>query len=183
MTIISLIVCDLDFPSPPIYGDQEAVFASMTTVLSLLVENVKFVATIAEVTRQPSSTAWILGLAFSFSVDGLKRTALWNKGLVAILRLLCMNPSLASFNALELVYLRSKFGCGYVGIVIVLVIGCARAAVFEDWKALIWLDVHWKVSMLVGAELGLEAFMDTSVWGLQRYKLLDPPKPNAHEDF
>ena len=162
------------FPSPPLFGDLEVVFGGTMALFALLIENVKFAASIAEVVKKPESTAWVFGMALSVLFEVLKRTGFWYRGMRATLRSLGWNENRANVNALKGVFLRSQQGCGYATFAIVLGIGTLRAIIFSDVRAIIWLDVNNMVPIVLAAEFGCELFEDLVVWGLHRFWRVEP---------
>ena len=58
-------------------------------------------------------------------------------------------------------------------------VGCIRAAVFKDWRAVLWLDVHWIVPVFIAAEFGLEVVKDVAVWAAHKFGLIKLPQPRV----
>ena len=59
----------------PIHGDQESVFGQTMAGISILIENIKFVAAFCGVVVNPASNAWIVGLASCIPLEVLKVNA------------------------------------------------------------------------------------------------------------
>ena len=79
-------------------------------------------------------------------------------------------------SALELVYLHSLGGTGYVAPVMAMCIGCVRAVTFGDATAIVWLDVSPTVWKVLLAQIAFRLVADPIVWaadkmGLQRFEL------------
>ena len=67
---------------------------------------------------------------------------------------------LAKMSALELVYLHSLGGTGYVAPTMAVCIGCVRAATFGDPYAIVWLDVTPTVWKVLLAQLASQVIAD-----------------------
>ncbi len=83
---------------------------------------------------------------------------------------------MAQVSALELVYLHSLGGTGYVAPVMAVCIGCVRAATFGDATAIVWLDASPTVWKVLLAQLASQIVGDVAVravkkLGLQRFEL------------
>jgi hypothetical protein len=83
---------------------------------------------------------------------------------------------LAKMSALELVYLHSLGGTGYVAPTMAVCIGCVRAATFGDPYAIVWIDVSptvWKVllAQLASQVVADAAVLATQKLGLQKFEL------------
>jgi hypothetical protein len=124
----------------------------------------------------------------------LQRVELWAAGRLAAQFGLQWPVSAVHTDALELVYLRSLGGTGYVASTMAMCIGCLRAATFGDPAAIVWLDVSPTVWRVLVAQLAFGVLADTTVWaverrGLQRFELsarfaADHPLRNtAFRDF
>jgi hypothetical protein len=79
-------------------------------------------------------------------------------------------------NTLELVYLHSLGGTGYVAPVMAMCIGCMRAATFGDATAIVWLDASPTVWKVLLAQLASQIVGDVAVraakkMGLQKFEL------------
>ena len=166
-------------PKPSILGDQEANFGMVAAFFSLLFENAKIVATIAEVAYQPSSTAWKVGLVVSFLSDTAKRSGLWNHFLVKLFSLANINKDLASVTSIHTTYLRAQGSCGYVALSVVVSLGCARWVVFGDPRSIIWLDVNSTVPLVILMTMSCQAAQDILLLMLDRYGFVDFPISSA----
>ncbi len=121
---------------PPLLGDIEAQFSSSCALTALIIGNAASVSTIVEAMLAPQSTAWVLGLTVSSLIEMLTRTGtaqrfeLWvAAGLPARFELQ-WPVRMVQTTALEVVYLRSLGGTGYVTPTMALCIGCLRAVAF-----------------------------------------------------
>ena len=137
-------------PTPSIRGDQESVFGNLIATTAVLVECLPVVVTLLEVSRQPSSRSWIVGLSLTLVVDILKHTAVWHTVLVYLL-----SPSgkqgLVMLSAIHVAYIRAQRGACMVAVSLVVAVGSFRAFVFDDLRAVIWLDIHPSVALALGA--------------------------------
>ncbi len=70
--------------------------------------------------------------------------------------------------ALELVYLRSLGGTGYVALTMAVCIGCLRPVTLGDPTAIVWLDVSQTVWHVLVAQLAFGAIADAMVWAVER---------------
>ncbi len=70
---------------------------------------------------------------------------------------------LAQMSALELVYLHSLGGTGYVAPVMAVCIGCGRAVTFGDATAIVWIDVSPTVWRVLSAQLASQIVGDSAV--------------------
>jgi hypothetical protein len=77
----------------------------------------------------------------------------------------------AKICVLELVYLHSLGGTGYVAPTMAVCIGCARAVTFGDPYAIIWLDVNPTVWKVLLAQLVSQVVADATVRAIQRLGL------------
>jgi hypothetical protein len=100
----------------------------------------------------------------------------------------------AQMSALELVYLHSLGGTGYVAPTMAVCIGCVRAATFGDSYAIVWLDVTPTVWKVLLAQIASQVLADAAVLamqmrGLQKFELSahfaagHPPCNTAVRDF
>jgi hypothetical protein len=154
----------------------------MAAVFALMCGNASSVATIVEAMLAPDSTAWVLSLTVSFLFEVITRTgiqqriSLWAAAKLAAKFDLHWPVRLAQMSTLELVYLHSLGGTGYVTPVMAVCIGCVRAATFGDAAAIVWLDVSPMVWKVLLAQLASQVAGDAAVraakkMGLQRFEL------------
>ena len=73
-------------PEPPLVGDQEAMFGTVVAFVSLMFENARYIATLAEVVYTPESQAWKVGIAASAFVELAKRSGVWSRTLSRLLK-------------------------------------------------------------------------------------------------
>ena len=74
-------------------------------------------------------------------------------------------------NTLQLVYLHSLGGTGYVAPTMAVCIGCVRAATFGDPYAIVWLDVTPTVWKVLLAQLASQVVADAAVLAIQKLGL------------
>jgi hypothetical protein len=154
---------------PPILGDIEALFGYAAAFFALIIGNASSVATLVEVVLSPASTAWALSLAVSALLTILtctrvmQRAELWAAARLAAQFGLQWPARFADSDALELLYMRSLGGTGYVAFMMAISIGCVRAVTFGDPAAIVWLDVSPTVWRVLVAQLVLGAMADATV--------------------
>jgi hypothetical protein len=154
---------------PPILGDIESLFGYAAAFFALIIGNAASVATLVEVVLSPASTAWALSLAASALLTILtctrvmQRAELWAAARLAAQFGLQWPARFADSDALELLYLRSLGGTGYVALMVAISIGCVRAVTFGDPAAIVWLDVSPTVWRVLLAQLLLGAMADATV--------------------
>ena len=73
-----------------------------------------------------------------------------------------------ALDMINIVYLEAQHGCGFVALSVALCIGCARAIVFKDWQAVVWIDIHPMLAVLFLAVFLCEILQDALVWGLDK---------------
>jgi hypothetical protein len=167
---------------PPLLGDVEAIYGYHAAFFALIIGNAASVASIVEAMLAPDSTAWAVSLVVSFLFQMIARTGiqqhveLWAAAKLAAKFDLQWPMRLALMSALELVYLHSLGGTGYVAPMMAVCIGCARAVTFGDATAILWLDVSPTVWMVLLAQLLSHIIGDAAVRavkkiGLQRFEL------------
>jgi hypothetical protein len=167
---------------PPLLGDVEAIYGYLAAFFALVIGNAASVASIVEAMLAPDSTAWILSLVVSFLFEMIARTGiqqrveLWAAAKLAAKLDREWPVRLAQMSTLELVYLHSLGGTGYVAPLMALCIGCVRAATFGDASAIVWLDVSPTVWKVLLAQLASQIFGDVAVravkkLGLQKFEL------------
>jgi hypothetical protein len=167
---------------PPLLGDLEATYGYLAAFFALIIGNAPSVAIIVEAMLAPDSAAWALSLVVSFVLEVIARTgvlqrvALWAAAKLAAKFDLHWPVRLAEMSTLELVYLHSLGGTGYVAPVMAVCIGCVRAATFGDATAIVWLDVSATVWKVLLAQLASQVSGDAAVraakkMGLQRFEL------------
>jgi hypothetical protein len=167
---------------PPLLGDIEAIYGYLATAFSLMIGNAASVATIVEPMLTPDSAAWVLTLIISFLFESIARTGvqqrveLWAAAKLAAEFEIQWPVRLAQMSAVELVYLHSLGGTGYVTPVLAVCIGCVRAVTFGDATAIVWLDVSPTVWKVLLAQLASQIVGDATVravkkMGLQNFEL------------
>jgi hypothetical protein len=185
---------------PPLLGDIEMQYGFFASMFALIIGNASSVATLVEVMLAPGSRSWVLSLAASALLEVPTRTGMLQRvelrvaGRLAAQFGLQWPVSAVHTDALELVYLRSLGGTGYVASTMAICIGCLRAATFGDPAAIVWLDVSPTVRWVLVAQIAFGVFADATVWavekgGLQHFELsarfaADHPLSNtAFRDF
>jgi hypothetical protein len=167
---------------PPLFGDIEASYGPMVAQFALIIGNVASVATIVEVMLAPTSTAWVVTLVVSLLIEIISRTGVQQRFELCVAAELAAKfeiqwpMRLAKMSALELVYLHSLGGTGYVAPTMAVCIGCVRAATFGDPYAIVWLDVSPMVWRVLLAQLASQVLADAAVLatqklGLQKFEL------------
>jgi hypothetical protein len=167
---------------PPLLGDVEAIYGYTAALFALFIGNAASVASIVEAMLAPDSTAWILSLVVSFLLKMIFRTGiqqrveLWAAAKLAAKLDREWPVRLAQMSTLELVYMHSLGGTGYVAPVMAVCIGCVRAVTFGDATAIVWLDASptvWKVllAQLASQIVGDAAVRATKKMGLQMFEL------------
>jgi hypothetical protein len=167
---------------PPLLGDIEAIYGYLAAFFALAIGNAGSVATIVEAMLAPTSTAWVLSLVVSFLFEMIARTGVLQRVALRVAAKLAAKLDLewpvrlALMSTLELVYLHSLGGTGYVAPVMAMCIGCVRAVTFGDATAIVWLDVSptvWKVllAQLASQIVGDAAVRAVKKMGLQKFEL------------
>jgi hypothetical protein len=167
---------------PPLLGDVEAFYGPNVAFFALIIGNAASVATIVEAVLAPTSTAWVVSLVVSLLTEVLTRTGIQQRFELCIAAELAARfeiqwpMRLAKMSALELVYLHSLGGTGYVAPTMAVCIGCVRAATFGDPYAIVWLDFSPTVWKVLLAQLASQVVADAGVLamqklGLQRFEL------------
>jgi hypothetical protein len=134
----------------------------MQMLVSIFIENSKFVSSLVEVIYTPSSRAWILGGSISCAIEVMKRCGWWQQMSVLVLGL-CGRAEWARMSSAKVLYLRTHASCGYVTVSMAFFFGCVRAASFGDWRCLFWLDVNATIPIMLLLQLLVEAGQDVSV--------------------
>ena len=111
-----------------------------------------------------------------FSTLIQQRVALWAAAKLAAKLDLQWSGRLAQMSTLELVYMHSLGGTGYVAPVMAVCIGCVRAVTFGDATAIVWLDASPTVWKVLLAQLASQIVGDAVVraakeMGLQKFEL------------
>jgi hypothetical protein len=159
---------------PPLLGDIEAIYGPLVASFALIIGNAAAVATIVEAALAPTSMAWVVSLAVSLLIEVLTRTGvqqrfeLWVAAKLAANFELQWPTRLTKISALELVYLHSLGGTGYVAPTMAVCIGCVRAATFGDPYAIVWLDVTPTVWKVLLAQLASQVVADAAVLAMQK---------------
>ncbi len=155
---------------PPLLGDVESAYGYIAAMCARLIGNAPFAGTIVSVMLTPDSYSWVIGLAVSFVLDFLDRTfymqALQNPLFTRLGMAKC-----ARSNALEDVYSVAQGGSMYIAPFMALCIGSYRAAVFQNPRAIVWLDVNDKVGWLLLAQTMSEIILDIVIMLLTKFKL------------
>ena len=127
-----------------------------------------------EVMLSPTSTAWLLSLTASALQEVLIRTGVQQRAELWVAARLAAQFGVqwplffAQTTALELVYLHSLGGTGYVALTMAVCIGCLRPVTLGDPTAIVWLDVSPTVWLVLVAQLAFGAFADAMVWAVER---------------
>jgi hypothetical protein len=162
---------------PPLLGDIEASYSYLVAFVALIIGNVASAAALVQAMLTPDSMAWLLSFALSSILEVLDRAGLMHRVEVSIAaRLeakigLSWPTHLATTNALELVYLRSLGGTGYVAPTMALCIGCLRAVTFGDPGAIVWVDVSQTVWRMLVAQLAFGFLADAIIWSVVKKRL------------
>ena len=159
-----------DTTIPPLLGDIEGSYGFIVAMCARLIGNAPFAGTIVSVMLTPNSYSWVIGLAVSFVLDFLDRTFYMQA---------LQRPILARFgkadkarcNALEDAYSIAQGGSMYIAPFMALCIGAYRAAVFQNPRAIVWLDVNDKVCWLLLAQTVSELIMDIAIKLRSHFKL------------
>jgi hypothetical protein len=167
---------------PALLGDIEAIYGPIVVAFALIIGNVASVATIVEAMLAPNSTAWVVSLVLSLPLEVLTRTGIQQRFELCVAAKLAARLEIqwpmrfVKMSALELVYLHSMGGTGYVALTMAVCIGCVRAATFGDPYAIVWLDVTPTVWKVLLAQLASQVVADAAVLavrklGLQKFEL------------
>jgi hypothetical protein len=162
---------------PPLLGDVEAIYGPQVASFALMIGNVASVATIVEAMLRPQSRAWVLSMVVSLLIEALTRTGIQQRFELCVAAKLAAKlelqwpTRLAKMSALELVYLHSLGGTGYVAPTMAVCIGCVRAATFGDPYAIVWLDVSPTVWKVLLAQLASQVVTDAAVLAIQKLGL------------
>jgi hypothetical protein len=164
---------------PPLLGDIERPYGYTTAMFAVIIDNAGSVANLVGAMLAPASTAWVLSFAVSAALEVLARTGVQQRAELWFAARLAAQLGWqwpAQTNALELVYLRSLGGAGYLAPTMLLCIGCVRALSFGDPRAIVWLDVSPGVWQVLLAQLSFEVLADVVSWaaerkGLQQFEL------------
>jgi hypothetical protein len=155
-------------PTPPIFGYQESNFAQGLALASLIFENTKFVAAILEVSENPLSGSWMVSLVASSIAEVLRRSGVFTRVGTWCFRNNSRIREAMALDMLNIVYLEAQQGCGFVAPCCALCIGCARAIVFKDWRAVLWMDIHPSLAVPFLGVVLCEVLQDSLVWGLDK---------------
>ena len=134
----------------------------MQMLVSIFIENSKFVSSLVEVIYTPSSRAWILGGSISCAIEVMKRCGWWQQMSVVILGL-CGRAEWARMSSAKVLYVRTHASCGYVTLSMAIFFGCVRAASFGDWRSIFWIDVNATIPIMLLIQLLVEAGQDIIV--------------------
>jgi hypothetical protein len=153
---------------PPLRGDIEVVYGNITAGLAIVVGNATFAATLVEVLVTPDSQGWIVGIVTS-SVQGIfvgtglvHRCEMW-----AIARLKLDSRYYGGRTALDEIFTHS--GGSSAASIVVLSIGCLRAATFGDVRAIVWYDVSPLVVWVMLAQVSCGFVSSVLVEALNRF--------------
>ena len=153
-------------PTPPIIGFQESNFAQGLALASLIFENTKFVAVILEVSENPHSRTWMVSLIASSIAEVSRRSGVFTRVGAWGFRNNSRIREAMALDMFNILYLEAQQGCGFVAPCCALCIGCARAIMFKDWRAVLWMDIHPSLAVLFLAVFLCEFLQDSVVWGL-----------------
>mmetsp|Transcript_18222 Transcript_18222/g.64071 ORF Transcript_18222/g.64071 Transcript_18222/m.64071 type:complete len:553 (-) Transcript_18222:54-1712(-) len=158
---------DLELAPPILHGDLDMAFGVLISMLSLIIESMKFVTGLAEVVQDASSLCWAATFAFSFLFEALLRTGLCAKKAAQLgdKNFICqVLRRLFELDALEVALLQSHFGVGYIGVAVTTACSMARAIRLGDSTAFLFADVSRRLPLLIGAELLYECCLDLIVY-------------------
>jgi hypothetical protein len=162
---------------PPLLGDVEAIYGYLAAFFALIIGNAASVASIVEAMLAPESTAWILSMVVSFLFEMIARTGIQQRvELRAAAKLaakfdLQWPMRMAQMSTLELVYMHSLCGTGYVATVMAVCIGCVRAVTFGDATAIVWLDASPTVWKVLLAQLASQIVGDAAMKAVKKMRL------------
>jgi hypothetical protein len=167
---------------PPLLGDVEAIYGYLSAFFALIIANAASVAAIVEAMLRPQSRAWVLSMVISLLIEVVNRTGiqqrveLWVAAKLVAKFDLQWSTRIARMSTLELVYLHSLGGTGYVAPVMAVCIGCVRAVTFGDATAIVWLDASPTVWKVLSAQLASQIVADAAVraakkLGLQQFEV------------
>jgi hypothetical protein len=162
---------------PPLLGDIEAIYGYLAAFFALIVRSAATVATIVEAMLALDSTALGNQLGRLVARRGNRshrhpascRAMCCSKACSEVRRPVA--GALGPMSALELVYLHSLGGTGYVAPVMAMCIGCVRAVTFGDATAIVWLDVSPTVWRVLLAQLASQIAADAAVRAVKKMGL------------
>ena len=146
---------------------------------ALSIGNAASAATIVEAMLAPTSMARVVSVVVSLLLEGLARTGVRQRFELCIAARLAAKVELpwqmrfAKMSALELVYLHSLGGTGYIAPTRAACIGCVQSATttFGDPYAIVWLDVSPTVWQVLLAQVASQVVADAAVLAVQKMGL------------
>ena len=157
---------------PPLLGDIEAAYGHICATFALIIDNAALVATLVGAMVAPDSAGWGLSLGASALLEVLTRTGVMHRFELRIAAEIAARYAIqwplraAHTDAMELLYLNSLGGTGYVAPTMALCIGCLRAVTFGNPQAILWLDVSQTVWRVILAQFAFGVSANVIVWAV-----------------
>jgi hypothetical protein len=165
--IESAAVPEAEGKPPPLLGDLEMVYGYMAVLFALMIGCGSYVPMLVEVMNNPTSPAWVTGIVASLVIETMDRTSMTQRLQLRVADYfeLHLAAKVIRMSALKLVYYRSQFSTEFAAPIMTLAIGCLRALMLWDSRAVVWLDVNPTVVWVIVSHFLSEMILvEFTVW-------------------
>jgi hypothetical protein len=166
-TAVELSDSEADGMPPPLLGDVVVVYGYLVAMFALIIGCGSYASMLVQVMNDPNSTAWVTGIVASLILEIMDRTSVSQRlqlRAAACFKLEQAAP-LIRLSALKMLYYRSQFCTKFAAPIMTLSIGCLRALMLWEIRAVVWLDVNATVVWVIVTHFLTEMLaVEFTVW-------------------
>jgi hypothetical protein len=152
---------------PPLLGDLELIYGYLAALFALLIGCGSYAPMLVQVMNNPSSLSWITGIVASLVLEITDRTSINQRVQLRVASYFKLEriKRLIKMSAFKMVYYRSQFTTEFAAPILATSIGCLRALLLWDIRAIVWLDVNPTVVWVIVSHLLSKVLVvELTVW-------------------